>query len=118
MQDRPPATIDGLLEQAVDSVGTVELLLLMRSEDGRPRSVAELSAALRSPGSWTESQLAALAGAGLVAQDGDGGWRYAPTDERLARAADELAAAWRRDRRAVRRWVFTPRRSAGRRGRA
>jgi DNA-binding IclR family transcriptional regulator len=108
MTDRPPRSIDAILGRAIDSVGSVELLLLLRSGGDRRRSVDELCTALGSPASWTQLQLEALSEAGLVEQDG-AGWRYAPSSPRLAAGADDLAAAWRRDNRAVRRWVFEPR---------
>jgi DNA-binding IclR family transcriptional regulator len=109
MTDRPPRGIDRLLERAVDSVGSVELLLLLRSAGNRPRTVTELCAALNSPSSWTSSRLDALRLTGLVRRDEHGGWRYAPSDPRLASAVDDLAAEWQRDSSSVRRWVFAPR---------
>jgi len=112
MADRPPRSIDGLLRTAIDSVGALELLLLLRSADGDPRSVEQLRSALGSPASWTEQQLEAFTRAGLATGDADGDWRYAPSNAQLASGVDDLAAAWQRDSRAVRRWVFRPRRRA------
>jgi DNA-binding IclR family transcriptional regulator len=109
MTKPPPRSIDAILGTAVDSVGAVELLLLLRSSGGSPCSVEDLRSALGSPASWTEQQLDAIARAGLIARDDGGQWRYAPSNARLAAGVDELAAAWRRDSSAVRRWVFEPR---------
>ena len=109
MTDRPPRSIDSILRMAVDSVGAVELLLLLRSTGAEPQSVERLCAALASPASWTEQRLDALRRAGLVARDDGGDWRYAPSNPRLASGVDDLAAAWRRDSTSVRRWIFTPR---------
>ena len=109
MTDRPPRSVDSILRMAVDSVGAVELLLLLRSTGGEPQSVERLCAALASPASWTEQRLDALSRAGLVARDDGGDWRYAPSNPRLASGVDDLAAAWRRDSTSVRRWIFTPR---------
>jgi hypothetical protein len=109
MSDRLPRSIDGLLERAVDSVGSVELLLLLREARGESRSVKDLCGALKSPYSWTASRLDALRGTGLVRLDEDGGWRYAPSDPQLALAVQDLAAAWQRDSSTVRRWFFRPR---------
>jgi DNA-binding IclR family transcriptional regulator len=114
MTDRPPRSIDSILGTTVDSVGAVELLLLLRSANGQPRSVGELCAALGSPVSWTEQQLEVLGKAGLAVRGDGGDWRYTPSDARLAAGVDDLAAAWRRDSSAVRRWVFAPRRRSRR----
>ena len=113
----PPRSLDGLLDGAVDSVGSIELLLILRATGERTHEVDELCTALGSPRSWTELQLAALARSGLVEHE-EGGWRYAPASAALASAVDELAEAWKRDGRAVRRWVFKPARRSRRRGTA
>jgi DNA-binding IclR family transcriptional regulator len=117
MSDEPPASVVRLLDGAVGSVGAVELLLLLRSGTGRAHTVEELCSMLGSPTSWTESQLDALARAQLVSGGAQEGWTYAPASAPLGRAVDDLAGAWRRDSRAVSRWVFRPRPGSGRRGR-
>jgi DNA-binding IclR family transcriptional regulator len=109
--------LNGLLDGAVDPVGSIELLLLLRNTDERPHQVDELCATLGSPRSWTELQLDALVRSGLVERLEDG-WRYAPASATLASAVDQLADAWRRDGSAVRRWVFRPPRRSRRHGTA
>ena len=117
MNDSPPQSIDRLFDGAVGSVGAVELLLVLRSGRGRAQTVDELCAALGSPRSWTELQLDALVRAQLVAGDAARGWTFAPATGALADAVDDLARAWRRDSRAVSRWVFSRRRRPRRRER-
>jgi hypothetical protein len=112
-------SLDRLPADAVDSVGAVELLVLMRSAGGRAQEVEALSTALGSPRSWTLRQLDEFVRAGLTERGGDGRWRYAPATKQLAGAVDELAEAWERDPSTVRRWAFParrPRRRGHRRG--
>jgi hypothetical protein len=108
-------SLDRLPAEAVDSVGAIELLVLMRSLGGRAQEVGELCAALGSPRSWTLLQLDKLVGAGLIERGGDDRWRYAPSTTPLAGAVEELAEAWERDPSTVRRWAFPARRPPRRR---
>jgi DNA-binding IclR family transcriptional regulator len=114
MRDWPPANVERLLGHALGSVGSVELLLLLRDAGDRPHTVEHLRQALGSPRSWTVRELEALADAGLARTDPEG-WRYAPATEALAGAVDELARAWQLDGRAVSRWAFAARRTRPRR---
>ena len=110
IQDWPSPSTQRLLDGAVVSVGSIELLLLLRSASDRHHDVMDLCAALQSPRAWAELELDRLAGARLIARAHDG-WRYAPATRRLADAVDELSLAWQQDPRTVRRWVFASWRS-------
>jgi DNA-binding IclR family transcriptional regulator len=116
MSDWPPRSLDGLLDGAVDSVGSIELLLLLRAAGEQGHAVDHLSGVLGSPRTWTKTQLDVLARAGLAEPAAAGRWRYAPASATLAGAVDDLADAWQRDRRTVRRWVFKSRRRTRRTG--
>jgi hypothetical protein len=94
-----------LITQHIDSVGALDLLLLLHGERERDWSVDELCRALRCPRAWAEDQLARLAAIGLVADVGDGRYEYR-RGRQYGPAVDEIARACRRDRAEVTRLVF------------
>ena len=97
-----------LIERHVESVGTLDLLLLLRAQPSRAWTRDQLCVELRCPPGWVEDELERLRDAGLVAAD-DGGHRYAPATPRLRAAMDGVAGAWRRDRAHVARLILAPR---------
>jgi hypothetical protein len=114
MSDAPPPDIECLLREHIASVGTLELLLLLRDDDSRARQIGDISSALGSPSSWTELQLEELTRGGMVAGNATDGWCYAPISARLAGTVDALASEWSRDPGAVSRWIFRRERSRSR----
>ena len=106
MTSWPSQSVDRLLGGTLGSVGSVELLLLLRRSSDRAFGVEELCVALQSPRTWAEQELCVLVRARVLVGEAQSGWRYAPATAQLARAVDDLAAAWQRDRRAVSRWAF------------
>ena len=90
-----------LITRYVDSVGTLDLLLLIHHERERDWSLDELREQLRAPAAWTAEQLGRLATAGVLVEL-DGRFRYQP-DHEFGTAVDELA---RHDRAAVTRMIF------------
>jgi DNA-binding IclR family transcriptional regulator len=108
---RPALTRDAerLIERHVDSVGMLDLLLLLRSRPARAWTTAELCQELRCPREWALAELRRLRDAGFATWDGDR-HRYAPASPAARAAADDLAGAWRRDRAAVTRLIFAQRR--------
>jgi hypothetical protein len=108
----PDLTRDAQLVIArhVDSVGVLDLLLLLRGDPDRVWTRDAVRAELACPSGWAERELERLRRAGL-AEAGEGGYRYAPSTARERAAIDSVARAWRRDRAAVTRLIFEPRRS-------
>jgi hypothetical protein len=98
--DALPAAIERLIDD-LSSVGTVELLVLLREASPDARSVDEICSALRCPPTWADLQLRRLDDADLIAADADGAFSYAPRSGAHAETVDELARLWRADRRAI-----------------
>jgi DNA-binding IclR family transcriptional regulator len=93
-----------LISQHIDSVGALDLLLLLHEGRDRDWSIQELCRTLRCPDGWAEEQLARLAAIGLVAAD-EGRYRYT-RGRQYGPAVDQIARACRHDRAAVTKLVF------------
>ena len=108
---RPGLTRDAecLIERHVHSVGTLDLLLLLRERPTCALSTTAICELLRCPSGWATEELGRLCAAELLVAEG-GGHRYAPATARLRAAVDSAAAARQRDRAAVERLIFAPRR--------
>jgi hypothetical protein len=94
-----------LISKHIDSVGALDLLLLLHGGRDRDWSIQELCRTLRCPDGWAEKQLARLDAIGLVSEIGEGRYRYT-RGRQYGPAVDEIARACRRDRAAVTRLVF------------
>jgi hypothetical protein len=118
-EDWLPDDARRLIAENVDSVGALDLLLLVRGEPERWWSPEEVSDALHCPARWAALQLEALQSGGLLAADGDGGCRYAfrPRSARLTDAVNALAEAYTTHAREVVWLIFTARRRPRRAGR-
>jgi hypothetical protein len=110
----PALTSDAerLIIRHVDSVGVLDLLLLLRGEPDRVWTRDAVREALACPPGWAERELERMRHKGFAAPDA-GGYRYAPSNARLRAAVDSLARAWKRDRAAVTRLIFAARRRHG-----
>ena len=93
-----------LLAEHVDSVGALDLVLLLHETRDRAWTGGELCAHLRCPEPWARAQLGRLAAAGLVASNEDR--HQYRRGRRFGTAVDELARVCRRDRAAVVRLIF------------
>ena len=93
------------MQRHIDSVGALDLLLLLHAERDRDWSPEALCAALRCPDTWAEERLTELAGIGLVAEVADGRFQYR-RGRQYGPAVDQIARACRRDRAAVTRLIF------------
>jgi hypothetical protein len=93
-----------LLAGHVDSVGALDLLLLLHATRDRVWTADALCARLRCPEPWVQVQLGRLAAAGLVTRT-ESGLRYR-RGARFGAAVDELARVTRQDRAAVVRLIF------------
>jgi hypothetical protein len=102
-----------LLARHVDSVGALDLLLLLHGGPAREWTVEELCDALDCPPAWASGELASLRSAGVVAEVAGARWRYLSRSP-SAGAVDELARAARQDRATLTRAIFRPRASRAR----
>lgn len=94
-----------LIARHVDSVGALDLLLLLHGGRDRDWSVSELCAELQCPEPWACEQVARMVAAGLVAEVAPDRVRYR-RDRRYGAAVDEVARARRNNRAALIRLVF------------
>jgi hypothetical protein len=94
-----------LISAHVESVGALDLLLLLHDHRDRDWSLGELCRELRCPEGWAEGELRRLGRLELVAPAGEGRYRYR-RGRRHGPAVDEIARVCRRDRAAVTRLIF------------
>jgi hypothetical protein len=96
-----------LIAGHIDSVGALDLLLLVHHDRERDWSRRELCERLRCPEAWAVDQLERLARAGLVREVANGRYRYRRgAGSGSGSAVDEIARACRHDRAAVTRLIF------------
>lgn len=89
----------------LDSVGALDLLLLVHGARDRSWSLAELCEALQCPEAWAQSQLGRLARLGLLVEVAPDRVQYRRADDH-GLAVDQVAHACRRSRSAVIRHIF------------
>ena len=94
-----------LITRYVDSVGALDLLLLVHAGRDRDWSADELCDALRCPTAWVAEQIRRLEKAELLTEVADGRYRYR-RGRRYGPAVDEIARAFRRDRAGLTRRIF------------
>jgi DNA-binding IclR family transcriptional regulator len=94
-----------LLAAHIDSVGTLDLLLLLHAQRDRDWSAVELCESLRCPDAWAVEQISRLRAVGLVTEGPDGRYRYVHGREYGA-CVDAVARACRTDRASVTRRIF------------
>ena len=89
-----PPEVKEFIANCVRSVWALELLLVLRRDDRRAWNVDELTTELRSSAFVVADVLAGFQQAGLVAQDAEGRFRYAPAASHLDRAVEQIASAY------------------------
>ena len=94
-----------LIARHIESVGTLDLLLLVHAARDRDWSTEELCEALRCPAAWVPEQIARLEAAGLLVEVSPARYRYT-RGRRYGPAVDELARVCRHDRGDVTRLIF------------
>ncbi|MBX2987130.1 MAG: helix-turn-helix transcriptional regulator [Bdellovibrionaceae bacterium] len=83
------------ISRYIDSVGRLEVLLLLRSREDRPWSAEEVSRELRSNPTIATHHLEALASFGLLQAEGAGAsYSYAPKTPSLRETVGELASQY------------------------
>lgn len=104
-----PESVRRFLLTRVESVGQVEILLLLRSAPDHEWSIDELSRELGSSAPSIRDRLALLASEGIVeARDVDGSTlhRYAPASDATRSMLDDLAVAYKEYRVAVTNLIY------------
>ena len=97
-----------LIGRHVDSVGALDLLLLVHERRDRDWSTEELCEALRCPEGWAAQQIARLEALDLLGEVAPERYCYR-RGRRFGSAVDELARTCRRDRAEVTRQIFARR---------
>lgn len=100
--ERIPREVTAFLREHVQSIGQLDLLLLLHGAGGRPLTAADASRTLRVPDRFVTGQLVDFERAGVIAFDDADlpAWRFDPGGP-YARVVDLLADAVRRRKRAV-----------------
>jgi hypothetical protein len=101
-----------LIAGHVDSVGALDLLLLVHERRERDWSAGEVCEALRCPEGWAAGQIARLEALGVLGEVSPGRYRYR-RGRRFGPAVEELVRACRRDRAEVTRRIFARPRRGG-----
>jgi hypothetical protein len=106
-----PPEIERFIADRIDSVGLLEVLVLLASDRERAWSAPEASAALRSGRRWAEAQLEHLrAERLLVVEPGDEPrYRYRPARPELEAQVERLLQAFESNRAGVIKLVFSQR---------
>lgn len=94
-----------LIAGHIDSVGALDLLLLVHAGRDRAWGTDELCDRLRCPTSWATEQIARLKDAEVLVETSEGRYRYRH-GQRYGPAVDEIARACRRDRAKLTRLIF------------
>jgi len=97
--------VTSFITSSFRSVWTVELLLHMKRAPERLWSKPDLVDVLRASELVVANGLSSLVAAGLVTEESDGGARYAPASEEIARLADATELLYAKKPDAVRRLI-------------
>lgn len=92
-----PDEVVRAIERWVDSLDSLEVLLLLQRSNGRPSTPAEVAASLGISEKAAARELAKLVGRGLAAQAGDG-FQLAALVPPIAAEVAAIAAAYRERR--------------------
>lgn len=106
--DDIPKEVRALLTDCIDSVGQLELLLLVRKDPGRFWSASDIARELRTGVKWAEAELANLCRAGFLAATGAGPaqYRYVPGTTELDQAVAALATCYAQRRVTITAMIF------------
>jgi hypothetical protein len=97
-----------LIESSIDSVWTLEVLLLLHAARERSWTVRGLTDDLRSSELVITQSIAILRTAGLVVEDADGAVRYRPAAQNLDALVARLGEEYRSRPATVRRAIVAP----------
>jgi len=102
-----PADILQFIAEYLDSIGTLEVLLLLHSDPARRWTAGELSRELRSSLLSVESSLAILLGRRLAVEEAGGAYRFHAGTRALDEKTSRLAECYRERRTAVITAIFS-----------
>jgi hypothetical protein len=101
-----PEDIVQFIRRCINTLGTLDVLLLLHASPSRAWTAHEISGELRSSPLAADTSLATLVHGGLVAKDGDR-YSFRPKDADTADTITRLAACYRDRRTAVITTIFS-----------
>lgn len=106
-----PSDIARFIRAHIDSVGQLEILLLLHASEGKDLTVRQINERLRSNPSSVQSRLDTLESHGLVASRSaeERLYRFEPKAQENARTVEHLARYYSDFRVRVIDWIFAPR---------
>jgi hypothetical protein len=104
-----PAEVARFVAEHIDAAEQLDILLLLHREPEREWTARDVSQAIYTVPASATLRLEGLAASGFLASTGSGDpcYRYAPRSEALGRQVDVLAEAYRADRVAVIKLIFS-----------
>src|SRR5690606_34813897 len=90
----PSEALNGFIRSTIKSVWALELLLLISRERKRSWTPEDLNRELRGSLALVTEIIAKFRGAGLIADGGDGTYRYEPQSVEFDKLVRELEAAY------------------------
>jgi hypothetical protein len=103
----PESSFADMVESCIDSVWSLELLLLLHAQPDRLWTTPEIVAELRSSELVVTQSLQGLMNAGLVIGEGDGRVRYASASADLTAFVERLAHEYRTRPGQIRRMIVS-----------
>ena len=103
----PSPDIAAFLRAQFKSVWALELLLFLKDQADEAWTEEQLVAALKASETIVTTSLATLVAGGLVADDANGGVRYAPASDDLSRLVDVTQALYAKKPDKVRRVIVS-----------
>jgi hypothetical protein len=102
-----PAEVRRFIAAEIESVGQLEVLLLLRGAPDKTWTADEVERALVMQAGSAASWLEHMAGGAFVARQGAGSYRYAPASAEVEQTIDRLAESYAKYRVAVIGLIFS-----------
>jgi hypothetical protein len=103
-----PDRVQGFIFAHLDSVGLLEVLLLLHSTPGKVWNSQSIVSELRANMNAVEHSIGKLKDLGFVHEEPAGHYLYRPADSELAAIVDELSEAYRVRRHRILELIFSP----------
>lgn len=107
-RDLIPEELKEFVRDFIDSISSLEVLLLLRQRGPQSLSAAEVSRELRSNVAHTSSQLERLRGLSLAQKDAEDRYVFAPADARAAALVEALSVHYASHRVSLIGLIYTP----------
>lgn len=102
-----PESVKDIIRRFIRSVADLEALLLVSSQPDREWRTSDISQALYITAGASEAQMERMLAQGFVSSSEPGVYRYAPADEKMRDAVEELAVVYEQWRVRVIEYIYT-----------